>query len=295
MMESLDRRERSTGPTRGRSRLVWNFLFRAVRWTAAHAKNAYTTFGLLILGGMIVGMLLTFGFAQLASKVVAGKTLGFDDAAMTYIGAHQIPWIKNAMIEVTTLGTGIVVAMIVAVSALFLWLYDYKQSATLLLVATIGGIILNGVLKLGFNRPRPEFFDWGTHAMSSSFPSGHAMSAAIVYPTVAYLATRLHKTHLARFFTMLGAAIIVALISFSRIYLGVHYPSDVLAGVIVGLAWSAFCMATLEVAQLYAKRNAPAMVEGEHPPTAKVETPAPGSVTEAVVAGAESGDRRKRA
>jgi membrane-associated phospholipid phosphatase len=58
----------------------------------------------------------------------------------------------------------------------------------------------------------------------------------------------------------------VLLISVSRVYLGVHYPSDVAAGVVVGLAWSAFCMTTLEVAQLYAKRNAPALVEGEHPP-----------------------------
>src|ERR1043165_2687275 len=92
------------------------------------------------------------------------------------------------------------------------------------------------------------------------------MSAAIVYPTVAYLAARVQKTTLARTLTMLVAALLVVLIGMSRIYLGVHYPSDVIAGVVVGLAWSAFCMTTLEVAQLYAKRNAPALVEGEHPP-----------------------------
>jgi undecaprenyl-diphosphatase len=138
----------------------------------------------------------------------------------------------------------------------------------LLLVTTIGGLLLNNVLKLGFDRPRPQFFDWGTHVMSSSFPSGHAMSAAIVYPTVAYLAARLQKSHWTRLITMLVAAILVLLICLSRVYLGVHYPSDVIAGVVVGLAWSAFCMTTLEVAQLYAKRNAPAMVEGEHPPEA---------------------------
>lgn len=258
---------------------------------AAHVKNAYTTFGLLILGGTLIAVVLTYGFAKLAAEVVSGKTTGFDDAAMKYVGAHQIPWISNAMVEVTTLGTGIVVAMIVAVAALFLWLYDYKQSATLLLVTTLGGILLNGVLKLGFDRPRPQFFDWGTHAMSSSFPSGHAMSAAIVYPTVAYLAARVHKTHLSRLLTMLAAAILVVLISFSRVYLGVHYPSDVLAGVIVGLAWSAFCMATLEVTQLYAKRNAPALVEGEHPPSTAPPVPSP--ATAAVVAGMESGERSR--
>jgi undecaprenyl-diphosphatase len=91
------------------------------------------------------------------------------------------------------------------------------------------------------------------------------MSSAIVYSTVAYLATRLQTTRLARTVTRVFALILILLICFSRVYLGVHYPSDVLAGVIVGLAWSAFCMAMLEVAQLYARRNAPAMVEGEVP------------------------------
>jgi undecaprenyl-diphosphatase len=92
------------------------------------------------------------------------------------------------------------------------------------------------------------------------------MSAAIVYTTVAYLATRLQKTRFGRLTTMGVGALIVLLICISRVYLGVHYPSDVIAGVTVGLAWAAFCMATLEVSQLYARRNAPALVEGEHAP-----------------------------
>ena len=268
-MESTERRHPVTSPTRGRFRAFWDVAFTGVRWIAAHAKNAYTTFGLLILGGLTIAIVATFGFAKIAGKVVSGGTLGFDDAAMRFMGSHQVPWISNAMVEFTMLGTGIVVAMIVAVSALFLWLYDYRNSATLLLVTTLGGLLLNIVLKLGFDRPRPQFFDWGTHAASSSFPSGHAMSAAIVYPTVAYLAARLQKTVMARLITMLIATVLVLLICLSRVYLGVHYPSDVIAGVIVGLAWSAFCMTTLELEQLYARRNAPAMVEGENPPAAR--------------------------
>jgi undecaprenyl-diphosphatase len=268
-MESSERRHSVTSLTRGRSRVLWDVVFTAVRWVAGRVRSAYTTFGILILGGLAFAIALTYGFAKIAGKVVTGKTLGFDDAAMRFMGSHQVPWIGNIMVEVTTLGTGIVVAMIIAVSALFLWLYDYKNSSTLLLVTTIGGLLLNNVLKLGFDRPRPQFFDWGTHAMTSSFPSGHAMSAAIVYPTVAYLAARLQKSGWWRVVTMLVATFLVALISVSRVYLGVHYPTDVLAGVVVGLAWSAFCMTTLEVAQLYAKRNAPALVEGEHPPEAR--------------------------
>jgi undecaprenyl-diphosphatase len=267
-MTPTERRHPKTSPTRGRARVLWDATFGIVRWMAAHAHNAYTTFGLLILGGLTIAVFLSFGFARIAAKVVEGDTTGFDETAMRFMGEHQIPWISNMMVEVTMLGTGIVVAMMVAISALFLWLYDYKNSATLLMVTTLGGLLLNTVLKMGFDRPRPQFFEWGTHAMTSSFPSGHAMSAAIVYPTVAYLAARLQKSHWARLLTLTAAAALVLLISFSRVYLGVHYPSDVIAGVIVGLAWSAFCMTTLEVSQVYAKRNAPALVEGEHPPHA---------------------------
>ena len=243
--------------------MVWDLLFGGLRFVARHVTNAYTTLGLVIFGGVIVAVGFTYAFAKFAERVMAGGTLGFDDAAMKYMGAHQVPWISGAMVEITSLGTGTVVAMIVAVAGLFLWLHSHKQSAELLVVATLGGILLDMVLKTGFNRPRPQVFVWGTHAVSSSFPSGHAMSATVVYSTVAYLATRLQKTRAARTATRSLAAVLVLLICFSRVYLGVHYPSDVLAGMVVGFAWASFCMATLEAAQLYAKRNAPALLEGD--------------------------------
>lgn len=262
-MESTERRGLTPVATRGRLRLLWDLLFRGFRFIARRAKNAYAALGLVILGGTLVAVVLTYLFSEFAELVMNGGTLAFDDAVLRFVGAHQVHWLTSVMLEVTTLGTGTVVAMIVAVSGMFLWLYSYKQSAELLLVATLGGILLDSVLKVGFNRPRPEIFSWGTTAVSSSFPSGHAMSATVVYTTVAYLATRLQKTRRARVATRTIAALLVLLICFSRVYLGVHYPSDVLAGIVVGFAWASFCMVTLEAAQLYARRNAPAMVEGE--------------------------------
>jgi undecaprenyl-diphosphatase len=169
------------------------------------------------------------------------------------------------MLEVTALGTGTVVGMIVLVAGLFLWLNQHKHSAILLGAATIGGLVLDNLLKVGFNRPRPQIFEWGTHAMSSSFPSGHAMSSVIVYGTVAYLAARLQQNAASRILTMAFAALMIISICASRMYLGVHYPSDVLAGVIIGVAWAGFCMAILEAAQIYAKRNAPQLLAAEKP------------------------------
>ena len=97
------------------------------------------------------------------------------------------------------------------------------------------------------------------------------MSAAIVYGTVAYLAARLQRHHWSRVVTAIVALVLIVLIAASRIYLGVHYPSDTLAGMVIGFAWAAFCMATLEAIQLVARRRAPQALEDEAPIEPPVE------------------------
>ena len=260
-----ERRDRMGSIARGRMRGLWNVIFRILRLFERHARNAYATFGLFLLSGAAIALAFTYMFAKLASRVVSGRTQRFDDAVMNFIAANQNPTLKSAMLEITMLGTGTVVMTMVIVAAAFLWLNKHKHSSILLGVATGGGIVLNNLLKSGFDRPRPQIFEWGTHAVTSSFPSGHAMSAAIVYSTIAYLVARLQRDHVSRVLTMTMAAILIVLICVSRLYLGVHYPSDVLAGVIIGLAWAGFCMATLEAIQLFARRNSPAMLEQERP------------------------------
>jgi undecaprenyl-diphosphatase len=255
----------SSSLTRGHLRRVWDIIFVVVRFIARHAHNAYATFGIFILMGAAIAIVGTWGFAELAGHVSSGSTQAFDDSVLRWLGANRMPKLDSVMLEITSLGTSSVITMVVGVAALFLWLNQHKHSAILLLVATFGGVVLNNLLKLGFGRPRPEVIPWATTATFYSFPSGHAMSATIVYATVAYLAARLQRTRAARVAISLVATIVVFLICVSRLYLGVHYPSDVLAGVIIGLAWASFCMATLEVIQLYARRNAPQMLREEHP------------------------------
>ena len=260
-----ERRSPSTGQTRRRFRIAWDVIFGVLRFISKHAGNAYATFGIFLLSGAALAIAGTWAFSEVAERVRRGTTQRFDDAFMHWIGQHQYAGLQSVMLEITALGTGTVVAMIVFVAGTFLWLNKHKHSAVLLIVATLGGLVLDGLLKIGFNRPRPQVFTWGTHAASSSFPSGHAMSSIIVYGTVAYLVARLQQNSASRVLTMTLAGLIIVAIASSRLYLGVHYPSDVLAGLIIGLAWAAFCMAVLEAAQLYAKRNAPQMLEDEHP------------------------------
>jgi len=260
-----ERRQPTTNGTRGRLHLAWDVVFGALRFIGRHAHSAYTVFGIFLLSGTAIAIGCTWAFSELAQHVRRGTTQPFDDAVMHWIANHQNPLVQSAMLEVTALGTGTVVAMIVFIAGLFLWLNQHKHSAILLIVATLGGMVLDNFLKIGFDRPRPQIFKWGTYAVSSSFPSGHAMSSVIVYGTVAYLAARLQRNVASRVATMTFAAVIIVLICCSRLYLGVHFPSDVLAGVTIGLAWAAFCMAVLEAAQLYAKFNAPQLLKDEVP------------------------------
>ena len=248
-----ERRAEQRGPLSS----LANPIYGALRVSTAKADSLVGALGIFLIGGLIIAVVGTALFVALASYVRSGSSQAFDDSVIRWLAAHHTRGFDVAMLEITALGTGIVVMMVVAVAALFLVLTEHKYSAILLLASTLGGLVLNAVLKLGFNRPRPSIVVPVVHAVSSSFPSGHAMSAAIVYTTVAYLAARLHKRRWARWLVMTAALIVIALISISRMYLGVHYPSDVLAGIVVGLAWAAFCMATLEAILKFAVRRDP--------------------------------------
>lgn len=221
--------------------------------------------GVFLVAGVLVAVVATWGFGEFAETVMAGQTQSFDETVLRWVATRHTVSLDSLMLEITSLGTGSTVLMIVGVAALFLALTRHRYSAALLLAATAGGGFVNIVLKHYFERPRPHVFEWGTNALSSSFPSGHAMSATIVYTTVAYLAARLQKRAWERALTMALAASIILAISASRVYLGVHYPSDVVAGMIIGIGWSAFCMATLEAIQRVAKRTGKEILEDEAP------------------------------
>jgi undecaprenyl-diphosphatase len=251
---------------RGRLSALVNPIYRALRASAAMANTLIGALGIFLVAGLIVAIAGTAIFVEVAEHVRSGGTQAFDDSVIRWVGAHHSPALDAIMLEITALGTGIVVLMVVTVAALFLTLTRHKYSAILLLASAFGGIVLNIVLKLGFHRSRPSVAVAAVHTFTSSFPSGHAMSAAIVYSTVAYLATRLLRHRWARWLVMTAAMSLIAVISFSRIYLGVHYPSDVIAGVAIGFAWAAFCMATLEAIQKFWLRRDPRIPVGEEPP-----------------------------
>ena len=266
-----ERRSENRGPLH----LMADVLYRGLRLFADRMQNFRAAVGVFLIAGAVIAILGTIAFAWIADYVRAGATQAFDEGVMAYMGQHRVKWIERSLIEITALGTGLVVMVIIAIAATFLWLTRHKYSAVLLLVATGGGLILNTVLKLMFDRERPQAFEWLAHASSSSFPSGHAMSGAIVYATVGYLAARLQRRRWARWLTMLLAFAMIVLICLSRLYLGVHYPSDVLAGLVLGLAWAAFCMAALEAIQVLGRRRSAQMAQDEEAPPSDADAPPP--------------------
>lgn len=249
--------------TRSRFDLSRDVLYATLRAIGRHANSFYTALGIYLIGGATIAIAGTALFVELASHVRSGATQTFDDGVMRWMAVHRIEWIERSLLEITSLGTGLVVMVIVAISALFLVATQHRFSAFLLLVASGGGIVLNAILKSSFDRERPRLFDWLTEPSSSSFPSGHAMSSAIVYFTVAYLIARLERRRWMRALTITISLLLVLLISVSRLYLGVHYPSDVIAGVIIGLAWAGFCLAGLEAVRVFGLRFRPRVLEQE--------------------------------
>jgi undecaprenyl-diphosphatase len=186
--------------------------------------------------GLALSAFVIWAFAELADGVVEGESRRFDRAALLWIHTHSPGWLEGPMRLVTALGYYQVVLPLLAAVAFAFYLKGWRLSATLLLVSTIGGSLLTAVLKAVFGRARPELFDSGYAASFYSFPSGHATVAVGFYGTLTLiLAYRLRG--FARWAAVASGVLLVLLIGFSRLYLGVHYPTDVLAGFLAAPLW----------------------------------------------------------
>ena len=149
-------------------------------------------------------------------------------------------WMEEAFRDVTALGGITVLAMFSIVVCGYFLLRKQYRSTILLLTAVVGGFLANSILKTAYDRPRPDLVPHHTRIFTPSFPSSHAMLSAITYLTAAILVTRRHRRKSVRWFLMVVSLLVVTAIGASRVYLGVHWPSDVLGGWTAGAVW-AFC------------------------------------------------------
>jgi undecaprenyl-diphosphatase len=189
-----------------------------------------------LAGGLGVSAFVVWAFAELAAGVIEGESRAFDRAVLLWIHDHSPEWLDGPMRLLTALGYYWVVLPLLAGAVLVFYVKGWRLSAVLLIVSTAGGVFLTTVLKAVFRRARPELFDSGYTASFFSFPSGHATVAVGFYGALTLiLVYRLRG--LARWAVATGGVLLVLLIGFSRLYLGVHYPTDVLAGFLAAPLW----------------------------------------------------------
>jgi undecaprenyl-diphosphatase len=204
---------------------------------AAKVRGLSRRLGLTLLIGLGVAAGALFSFARLASEMLEGDAKQFDDWARSGIHQFASPALISTMRVVTMFGAPSVLFSLSLVAGLA-FVARRKYRAMMLLVATMAGsALLNEVLKLSFHRTRPEpFFDIQAPG-SFSFPSGHALTSFCFYSTIAALISARTKSRTVRIVVWTLAALLVTLIGVSRIYLGVHYPTDVLAGYAAAFIW----------------------------------------------------------
>jgi len=203
---------------------------------------------LILLGAAMVAVVAAIVFLAVAGSVMEGDTQRIDEAIVQGFRRADDPalpigppWAREAGIDITALGSmSVLLLLVVAVSG-FLWIQRQKRLMGLLLISTAGGFAINAAMKAIFARPRPSVVPHLREVFTPSFPSGHAALSAIVYLTIGVLLFEVVKGRTARLYCLGIAMAATGLVGLSRVYLGVHYPSDVLAGWATGIAWAAGC------------------------------------------------------
>ena len=221
----------------GRTFVAWARRFLAARF------DRTSQVGVGLTAGVIVFALAVWALSGLLDAVLDNEWLvRVDRLVENWFHAHATSAGLGVFSVVTQLGSPVWVAVVVVVVALYLW----RAGARLLLWAWVGtnagGAFVEYVLKTSVHRTRPQYAAAYLHGHSYSFPSGHTMGSTICYVLLAYFfSSHPRVTVRARRLVTVAALILVSAIGFSRLYLGVHYPSDVLGGLMAGLAWLAAC------------------------------------------------------
>jgi undecaprenyl-diphosphatase len=191
---------------------------------------------------IVIGALV-MGFIALASSVLVAATEPIDHALLTVLRAdasdpHGPLWLERTMLNISALGSSAVATLLVCVVALFL-LLDRKPRQALLVVGIASAAAIGlTLLKLAFGRERPTIVEHYEVVGGLSFPSGHTLIAAALYPTLGMLIASNLKDRRLKVYVFAVAALLALLVGFTRVYLGVHYPSDVLGGWLLGLAFA---------------------------------------------------------
>jgi undecaprenyl-diphosphatase len=204
------------------------------------------------LAAVILGAAALFAFARIADWVGDGDSRAFDEwllLALRTPGDLADPigpkWLEEMMRDFTAMGsTGVLTLMVLAIAG-FLAMTRKSHAALFVLVSVGGGVAIGQAMKWVFGRPRPELVPHGAEVYTASFPSGHSMMSAVVYLTLGALLARTQSDLAVKTYVLAIAVVLTVLVGTSRVYLGVHWPTDVLAGWALGGVWALICLTVM--------------------------------------------------
>ncbi len=215
-------------------------LLAALAWFGAHELSVLVSL-VAFSGGLWI-------FLEVADEVIEGETGRIDRALLLALRTGEgradpagPGWVEEIGRDFTAFGgTGVLTFVALAVIG-YLLLAGRRRTALFTAIAVAGGLLISTLLKLGFDRPRPDLVPHESIVYTASFPSGHSMMAAVTYLTLAAILMRVHRSRLLKAYLLIVATVLVLLVGVSRVYLGVHWPTDVVAGWSAGAAWAALC------------------------------------------------------
>jgi undecaprenyl-diphosphatase len=207
----------------------------------------------MALSAVILAAGLLLAFARLANVVSRGEAPAFDEwliVALRTPGDLADPigpaWVEEMMRDFTALGsTGVLAVMVLGIAG-FLAMTRKGHAALLVLVSVAGGVLISQTMKWAYARPRPDLVPHGAEVFTASFPSGHSMMSAVVYLTLGALLARTQLDRTVKAYILAVAVLLTVLVGVSRVYLGVHWPTDVLAGWALGGLWALICLSVMQ-------------------------------------------------
>ncbi|MEH7177839.1 phosphatase PAP2 family protein [Neobacillus vireti] len=201
--------------------------------------------------GLLFSTICLYIYSSLSTDFIEKKPFLFDQNFIDTIGSYSSPTIDGFMLFVTEMGSKFMLSILLVIS--MIWLFVKRKDVwgmRLYFITVAGGGLLNLLLKNFFERERPNI-NRIIEADGFSFPSGHSMGSMTYYGFLGYLVLRSKRKPFSKLGLGILLSLVILLIGISRIYLGVHYPSDVLAGFIAGSVWLVICISLLEIIYLY--------------------------------------------
>lgn len=202
-------------------------------------------FGVVWLG---ICALTLYLLAKLSDQVLEREAFAFDKTVLLSIHQLANPVLDQVMIGITRLGDPRTVVPLTAIIFCLLWLRRYFLEAKFFVLNALGGAVLSYVLKLAFSKTRPALWPQLISEVTFSYPSGHAIGSMVLYGFLSYVLASIYPRYSRAFY---GAAILlIVTIGFSRLYLGVHWPTDIIAGYGIGFLWVSVCITLLRLRKL---------------------------------------------